>query len=149
MYEYEIIDNMVKALGSIRAGVVVKDFLGKDYTYNFTPGIVSSDFELWTTVNAFPAYFVNSKHFGYEWMPARRFKGTSEFVISIYVRHMHDVEKMLSMAIKDVTMALMQDVTRGGLGTATFPQGHDTETRKYVPFGLCEMNVVVLYHSGS
>lgn len=149
MVEYEIIDNMVDTLGSIRAGAQVLDFLAKPYTFNFTPGIVSSDFQLWTTCHAFPAYFVNSNNDGYEWMPSRRYKGTANITVTIYVKHTRDVEQMLHKAINDVRMALMQDVTRGGAATATFPQNANKETRKYVPYGLCEMNVVVLYHSGA
>lgn len=147
--EFDIIENLVKTLGSIKQGVQVNDFLGAPYVYNFTPGIVSSDFQLWTTVKAFPAYFVNSGDTGYEWFPSRRVKSTANISITIYVYHTHDVEKMLHRAVQDVIVAMMQDVTRGGVATATFPQICAKETRRYVPYGLAEIKSVVLYHTGA
>jgi len=145
---YDIITNLVTTLKGISKDDVIQDGEGNDYTYLHTPGRVDDDFEIWTEVREFPAFFVSERNQNTEGYHGRRYRGPGEIVVTIYVKDKRDMPKKLAESVLDAVMAIHQDNSRGGLAQATFMTRIEKETRAVKPYGIAEIYLTVLEHFG-
>lgn len=148
MINYAIIENLVTTLKGITKGTVVKDFETNNYTYKHTPAEVDDNFKIWTNVREFPAFFVSERNETFEGQHQRRYRGSGEVVITVYVKDEDGMPRKLSECVLDAVMAIHQDIKRGGTANASFLARIEKETRAVKPYGIAEIYLTVLEHFG-
>lgn len=141
-----ILDNIVSTMAAIAAGA----------TYNYTPGLVQLGLLNFASVpeDEFPALFVAGADEKRSNVTSREFRSDLTASIVGYVRaedaaDSPKMERQLSRLIRDVTVALMSDITRGGYAVLTELGEIDTDKGSWEGFAGFEMTVRCQYRAAT